>query len=155
MDTSWCFTQPTTPWICLRNANPLTRYSAYAPTPLTGSGTPLAIIGAYCLAGEISKLSSSSPSYNDLRPALESYEAVYHPWVNKIQDGIPPFAPGIFHPRTRFQRWLLTLCFKTLAMVFNWEWVQKRIGISDMEENHDGFLLPDYPEMVRVQDKIG
>ena len=137
--------------ICLGDA-------AYAPTPLTGSGTPLAIIGAYCLAGELSEVESAEStqlSYEQLRHALEAYEALYHPWVSKIQNTIPPFLPGAFHVRTKWQRWLLTTFFRTVSMILSWKWVQKRFGIEDMEENHDGFILPVYDEMVRVEEKSG
>jgi 2-polyprenyl-6-methoxyphenol hydroxylase-like FAD-dependent oxidoreductase len=108
--------------VCLGDA-------AYAPTPLTGSGTPLAIIGAYCLAGELSKFSpepsneQSEPkelSCEDIRSALAAYESLYHPWVSKIQNTIPPFLPGAFHTRTSFQRWLLSIFFRTVSMIFNW-----------------------------------
>ena len=53
--------------------------TAYAPTPLTGMGTSLAILGAYNLAGEISKLSV------DQHPAaaFDAYEKTFRPFVEK------------------------------------------------------------------------
>lgn len=73
--------------VCLGDA-------AYAPTPLGGEGTTLAITGAYILAGELSKLERNDhPSI-----ALESYESSFHPFVEEVQH-IPFFIPSIAHPQ--------------------------------------------------------
>jgi 2-polyprenyl-6-methoxyphenol hydroxylase-like FAD-dependent oxidoreductase len=125
--------------ICLGDA-------AYAPSPLTGSGTPLAIIGAYCLAGELSKL---RPDEHPGR-ALEAYEAVYHPWVASRQDGIPWVLPGVAHPSTAFQRWIISMVLSAFSKVLNSPWVAKKLAFGDPEENNDGFVLPPYPELDKM-----
>ena len=125
--------------ICLGDA-------AYAPSPMTGSGTPLAIIGAYCLAGELSKL---QPAEHPSR-ALEAYEAVYHPWVNGRQDGIPWVLPGGAHPTTAFQRWIVWTVLSTFSRLLNISWVAKKLAHQDPEANNDGFVLPPYHELDKM-----
>lgn len=130
--------------------------AAYAPSPLTGSGTPLAIIGAYCLAGELSKIAQDGQTqpYDALRAALEAYESLYHPWIIERQNSIPYGLPGLVHPRTKFQRWLLSLVFSTFAKILNVKWVAKWLAqFGDGEENTDGFDLPRYPELEKVEEK--
>ena len=67
--------------------------AGYAPSPMTGMGTSLAFIGAYVLAGEISK------QMDDIPAALESYERVLRPYVESVQK-LPPGIPWIVNPQT-------------------------------------------------------
>jgi 2-polyprenyl-6-methoxyphenol hydroxylase-like FAD-dependent oxidoreductase len=60
-----------------------------------GVGTTLAIEGAYILAGELSKIQSSS----DIPQALEKYEEVFRPLYAKMED-LPPGFPQILFPHT-------------------------------------------------------
>ena len=108
--------------------------TAYAPTPLTGMGTSLAITGAYMLAGELSKLEKGQhPS-----PALEAYERTFRPFVEQSQK-IPSFIPAIAHPETAWKRWLLQSFLSVLSTVVAIPWIAKRA------QNDDGFALPQYP----------
>ena len=66
--------------------------AGYCPTPLTGYGTSLAIIGAYVLAGEI----LSSP--DNVEKALASYQDLMLPFVKKVQ--YLPVGPQYLNPRT-------------------------------------------------------
>jgi len=113
--------------------------TAYAPTPLTGMGTSLAIIGAYVLAGELSKLGRDEhPS-----KALEAYESTLRPFVEQTQK-IPPFVPGFMHPETAWKRWLLQSGMSTLSRVAAFPWFASRLP--DAESRDDGFPLPQYSE---------
>ena len=67
--------------------------AGYAPSPFAGMGTSLAFIGAYVLAGEISR------QPNDIPAALESYERVLRPYVESIQQ-LPPGVPWIALPQS-------------------------------------------------------
>lgn len=67
--------------------------AGYAPSPLSGMGTSLALLGAYVLAGEISRQPDNIPA------ALESYERVLRPHVESIQK-LPPGIPWIVNPQT-------------------------------------------------------
>lgn len=108
--------------------------TAYAPTPLTGMGTSLAITGAYILAAELSKLDEGEhPS-----KALEAYESTFRPFVEQSQK-IPSFIPAIAHPETAWKRWLLQTSLSALSKVVAIPWVSHRM------RNDDGFQLPQYP----------
>jgi 2-polyprenyl-6-methoxyphenol hydroxylase-like FAD-dependent oxidoreductase len=110
--------------------------TAYAPTPLTGMGTSFAIIGAYVLAGELSKLSEGEhPS-----KAFEAYESTFRPFVEEMQE-IPRFVPGIMHPATAWKRWLLQTFISTLSRVVAIPWLNIRFGDEGFSEN---FQLPEY-----------
>ena len=67
--------------------------AGYAPSPFTGMGTSLAFIGAYILAGEISR------QPNDIPAALESYERILRPYVESIQK-LPPGIPWLVNPQS-------------------------------------------------------
>ena len=112
--------------------------SAFAPTALTGMGTSLAIVGAYTLAGELSKLNEGDhPS-----KALESYESIFRPFVEETQK-IPSFIPSVMHPETAWKRWLLQRSMSGIAKIVTTTWVAKRLPNPDIQ--NDGFPLPNYP----------
>ena len=66
--------------------------AGYCPSPLTGQGTSLALVGAYILAGCIA-------TYNDHKEALEQYEKQIRLFVDSIQQ-LPPGVPWIVNPQT-------------------------------------------------------
>jgi 2-polyprenyl-6-methoxyphenol hydroxylase-like FAD-dependent oxidoreductase len=112
--------------------------TAYAPTPLTGMGTSLALTGAYVLAGELSKQETTPTK------AFQAYESTFKPFVDNIQN-IPFFVPAIAHPQTAFKRWLLHTFVWTLSII-----VPKILSIpyfakKAATENDDDFPLPSYP----------
>ncbi|KAE9410455.1 FAD/NAD(P)-binding domain-containing protein [Gymnopus androsaceus JB14] len=100
--------------VCLGDA-------AYAPTPLTGAGTSLAIIGAY---------DGEHPS-----KALKAYESAFRPFVEEVQK-IPFFVPAIAHPQRAWKRWLLH------TFVVATPWLVKK---SDHNSSDEDFPLPQYP----------
>lgn len=57
-----------------------------------GAGTTLAIEGAYMLAGELSKIESTS----DIPMALENYESIFRPVYEKMDGLIPGFPQSLF-----------------------------------------------------------
>jgi 2-polyprenyl-6-methoxyphenol hydroxylase-like FAD-dependent oxidoreductase len=64
--------------------------AGYCPTPLTGLGTSLALVGGYVLAGEIAR--------GDHPRAFARYEEVMRPYVGRGQQlppgGVAGYAPG-------------------------------------------------------------
>jgi len=64
--------------------------AAWSPTPLTGLGTSLALVGAYVLAGELA-------ATDDLGVALRRYGEVLRPYVTSAQQ-LPPGGVGAFAP---------------------------------------------------------
>ncbi|KAE9410456.1 FAD/NAD(P)-binding domain-containing protein [Gymnopus androsaceus JB14] len=116
--------------VCLGDA-------AYAPTPLTGAGTSLAIIGAYVLAGEMSKLEDGEhPS-----KALKAYESAFRPFVEEVQK-IPFFVPAIAHPQSAWKRWLFHTFVWALSKVVATPWLVKKF---DRNSSDEDFPLPQYP----------
>ncbi|PQA93046.1 FAD-binding monooxygenase [Chryseobacterium shigense] len=67
--------------------------AAYCPTPLTGMGTTLAMVGAYLLAGELSR----RDRHED---AFAAYEKRMRPFVEKVQK-LPPGVPWLAHPKSK------------------------------------------------------
>ncbi|MDF2918227.1 MULTISPECIES: FAD-dependent monooxygenase [Microbacterium] len=67
--------------------------AAYCASPLSGMGTTLSLVGAYVLAGELGRS-------NDVDTALQRYEDVLRPFVERAQD-LPPGTPRLANPRSR------------------------------------------------------
>jgi 2-polyprenyl-6-methoxyphenol hydroxylase-like FAD-dependent oxidoreductase len=71
--------------------------AAACPTPMSGMGTSIAMVGAYVLAGEM------HTNGNDYAAAFSSYEAAMRPFVAEAQK----LAEGVswFIPATRMKLW--------------------------------------------------
>lgn len=91
--------------------------AGYAASPFAGMGTSLAFIGAYVLAGEVSRAmsqagsgsgsGSSSVSLSKTIPAaLDAYEKILRGYVESIQQ-LPPGIPWIICPQTSVGVWVL------------------------------------------------
>lgn len=120
--------------------------TAYAPTPLTGMGTTLAITGAHLLAGELSRLEKGEHP----KKAFEAYETAFKPWVEKQQE-IPWFAPDVAHPASPFKRWMFNTGIAALSaivrQVMATPWLMKRIRGEEQYEIKEDFPLPKYPAL--------
>ncbi len=68
----------------------LTGDAAWCPTPLSGIGTTLAIVGGYVLAGELA-------TQSDIPSALVRYDGVMRPFVKEGQN-IPKIVPRMLWP---------------------------------------------------------
>ncbi|KAK3710053.1 hypothetical protein LTR37_010484 [Vermiconidia calcicola] len=66
--------------------------AGYCPSPVSGQGTTIALIGAYILAGCIA-------TYTDYREAFRQYEIQMRPFVDSAQK-LPPGTPWIICPQT-------------------------------------------------------
>ena len=115
--------------------------AGYAPSPFTGMGTSIAFIGAYVLAGEISRQPDNMPA------ALESYERVLRPYVESVQS-LPPGIPWLLNPQS-------TLGVKVLESFVWGVGVLSKTGIVTLFSKlaayipmnligNDPFKLPDY-----------
>lgn len=117
--------------VCLGDA-------AFAPTPLSGIGTSLAIDGAYALAGELSKLADQEhPS-----AALEAYEKVFRPFVEEMQPA-PSWIAAAFHPNTGLTRWIFQSLISTFSRIVAIPWVRNKFT----EEDREDFKLPQYSRL--------
>ncbi|HEX4808164.1 MAG TPA: FAD-dependent monooxygenase [Bryobacteraceae bacterium] len=81
--------------------------AAYCPSPLSGMGTGMAVVGAYVLAGELAEADG------DYAVAFERYESLMRDFVKQCQ-GIADGGTNWFVPRTRFRLWLSTQMWKIL-----------------------------------------
>lgn len=121
--------------VCLGDA-------AYAPTPLTGAGTSLALIGAYVLGGELSKLVDGQHP----KDAIEAYDAQFRPHVETNQS-LPSFVPSIAFPNGTLKRWLLQTVIWAVAAVLPLiamiPWVARKIREENGDQPED-FPLPTY-----------
>ncbi|PNS21561.1 Ubiquinone biosynthesis monooxygenase COQ6, mitochondrial [Sphaceloma murrayae] len=108
--------------------------AAYAPSPITGEGTNLALVGAYVLAGELSE----TPL--DPKAAFAKYEERLRVFVDKAQS-IPLGGVGarIINPESKTGIWLLRTAFEVLAWTGLWK-------VADTGEP-EGMKLPEYPKM--------
>jgi 2-polyprenyl-6-methoxyphenol hydroxylase-like FAD-dependent oxidoreductase len=73
--------------------------AAYCPSPLAGAGTPLAMVGAYVLAGELKAANGNH------KQAFEAYEAQMRPYATQKQE-LPPGGGRGAMPRTKRGIWL-------------------------------------------------
>jgi 2-polyprenyl-6-methoxyphenol hydroxylase-like FAD-dependent oxidoreductase len=104
--------------------------AAWSPTPLTGLGTSLALVGAYVLAGELA-------ASDDLGTALARYEEVLRPYVTAAQK-LPPGGLGGFAP-TR----ALDIRLRLVGMRMMTRWPLKKV-IAGQFAKADDITLPDY-----------
>lgn len=103
--------------------------AAWAPSPFTGEGNQLAIIGAWVLAQELSR--NRSPV------AFEMYEKRLRSYVENAQS-IPlgGYAPYIFNPQTAWGIWLL----RTILHLVSWtirviSWTHLARMLPDQQHN--------------------
>ncbi|KAL7911583.1 FAD/NAD(P)-binding domain-containing protein [Trichoderma velutinum] len=66
--------------------------AAYCPSPLTGMGTTSGLVGAYVLAGEISrhcgKAQEGAKPTDGLDEAFKSYDDKFRPFINQVTHGV-------------------------------------------------------------------
>jgi len=81
--------------------------AAYCASPLAGQGTPMAVVGAYILAGELKQANG------DYEKAFTNYQNEMRGYVKKNQDSVGGTAV-FFIPKNNFMIWLRNLNFKLL-----------------------------------------
>lgn len=109
--------------------------AAYCPTPLTGMGTTLAIVGAYLLAGELSR-------HEKHEDAFGAYEKRMRPFVENIQK-LPPGVPWLAHPKSKFGVAVVNTVAGILASNIV-KSVGKLFSSKDKEVTKDDIELPDF-----------
>ncbi|CAK4031791.1 related to salicylate 1-monooxygenase [Lecanosticta acicola] len=93
--------------------------AGYCPSPISGMGTTVALVGAYVLAGEI----ANHP--NDLARAFEAYETRMRAFVATAQK-LAPGAPSMANPQTQWGIWILYLFLGLVA----WTGIMEKMGAS-------------------------
>ncbi|RDW59068.1 flavo protein monooxygenase [Coleophoma crateriformis] len=97
-----------------------------------GIGTTLAIESAYILAGELSRIKSSS----DVPQALERYEEVFRPLFVRSEE-LPPGFPQIAFPQTAWGLWLRDILLWLVSRSKVYKFFQGDSGISWKLPNYD------------------
>ncbi|KZL66291.1 oxidoreductase [Colletotrichum tofieldiae] len=127
---------------CYKNRVALIGDAGYAPSVLTGRGTTCALIGAYVLAGEISKhCSASSVRVTDGVPgALEAFDKEISSLMKTVQD--IGFNPSRLYPSSQ---WVITILQKILWLVaaLRIDKILQQFQSDDVE----GWKLPDYHDL--------
>ncbi|KAK8127175.1 oxidoreductase [Apiospora sp. TS-2023a] len=108
--------------------------AGYAPGP-TGTGTSLAMAGAYVLAGEIHR------HRGDLGAGLKGYDERMRPIVTGLQK-IPPLVHGFLAPQTAWGIWLRNNIFALICWTGFIDFAQKYFSAAFAETDKTG--LPDY-----------
>jgi 2-polyprenyl-6-methoxyphenol hydroxylase-like FAD-dependent oxidoreductase len=104
--------------------------AAYCPSPVSGMGASAALVGAYVLAGELSR-------HSDHRDAFAAYEKLMRPYVDLAQK-LPPGVPWIAHPKSRLG---VSLLRQVLRLASSPLW--QRLG-GPFASSADEIELPDY-----------
>jgi 2-polyprenyl-6-methoxyphenol hydroxylase-like FAD-dependent oxidoreductase len=105
--------------------------AGYSPTPLTGLGTTLALVGAYVLAGSLAQ------SDGAVSPALDHYQSVLRPFVATAQR-LPPGGATGFAPRSRPAIAMGAWSYRAMTT-----WPFDRM-LAPLFTKADGIDLPDY-----------
>jgi 2-polyprenyl-6-methoxyphenol hydroxylase-like FAD-dependent oxidoreductase len=108
--------------------------AGYAPGP-TGTGTSLAMAGAYILAGEI------AAHRGDLAAGLRAYNERMRPMIQDMQK-IPPLVPAAFAPYTAWGLWLRNTVFAIITRTKIINFVQRYFGSAFAEAGE--YKLPEY-----------
>jgi 2-polyprenyl-6-methoxyphenol hydroxylase-like FAD-dependent oxidoreductase len=105
--------------------------AGYCPTPLTGLGTSLALVGAYVLAGEL------AAADGDHRAAFAGYDRVLRPYVDQAQE-LPPGGAGGYAPSSAFAITARALSMRTMN-----HWPMRNILAAQFAKA-ENIALPDY-----------
>lgn len=112
--------------------------AAYAPSVLTGCGTTSAFVGAYVLAGEISKHCSGSNAKAGVPTALEAYDRCMRPFMKTVQN--IPLKPARMYPKSAWGVsvfYAIVWLFTTLRIDKLFQYIQS--------DDIKGWDLPKYP----------
>jgi 2-polyprenyl-6-methoxyphenol hydroxylase-like FAD-dependent oxidoreductase len=105
--------------------------AGYCPTPLTGLGTSLALVGGYVLAGEL------AAAGGDHRTAFTRYEQVMRAYVTRAQQ-LPPGGVSGFAPKSRA---VIRLRDFNMALMTRWP---MRLLLAGQFGKAGDIDLPDY-----------
>ncbi|HEY6812118.1 MAG TPA: FAD-dependent monooxygenase [Propionibacteriaceae bacterium] len=122
--------------------------AGYCPSPLTGLGTSLALVGAYVLAGELGTARDTMPPPDDavIRGAFEHYESRMRSYVQQAQE-LPPGGANGYAPKSK------------LRIVVGWasmRWSQRwpmRLLMERIFNKADAIELPNYENLGAAQRK--
>ena len=110
--------------------------AGYAPGA-TGTGTSLALTGAYLLAGEIVK------HKGDLSAGLRGYEERMRPIIDE-QSKVPRFLAEFVAPQTAWGLWVRNHIFAFITWTGIVEFLMKYVASAFASNDNNKYRLPDY-----------
>ncbi len=114
--------------------------AGYCPTPLTGLGTSLALVGAYILAGELAATfdDTTAPTKQDgIQGAFDRYETRMRPYVEQSQE-LPPGGVAGYAPQSA-----LRIALGWASMRWSQRWPMRPM-MERIFSKADAIDLPDY-----------
>ncbi|WP_329560887.1 FAD-dependent monooxygenase [Kitasatospora sp. NBC_01266] len=105
--------------------------AGWCPTPITGLGTSLALVGAYILAGELGKAAGNH------RTAFRAYEQLMRPYVTQAQQ-LPPGGVNSYAPTGA-----LAIRLRAMSMRSMSRWPMSKLLAAQAEKAGD-IKLPTY-----------
>jgi 2-polyprenyl-6-methoxyphenol hydroxylase-like FAD-dependent oxidoreductase len=122
--------------------------AGYCPSPLTGLGTSLALVGAYVLAGELATASDTMTPPDDavIRGAYERYENRMRPYAQQAQE-LPPGGTNGYAPKSR-----LRIAMGWASMRWSQRWPM-RLMMERIFSKADAIDLPNYENLGAAQRK--
>ena len=118
--------------------------AGYCPSPLTGLGTSLALVGAYILAGELATAATTTTDDAALQHAFDRYESRMRPYVEQGQE-LPPGGADGYAPRNR-----LRITLGRASMRWSQRWPLRTL-MDRMFSKADAIDLPDYADLSVAQ----
>ncbi|MFG2137998.1 FAD-dependent monooxygenase [Streptomyces sp. NPDC048650] len=115
--------------------------AGYCPTPLTGLGTSLALVGAYVLAGEL------AAAEGDHRVAFRNYDRVMRPYVGRAQE-LPPGGAAGYAPSSA-----LGIRLRNASMNSMTRWPMRNLLAAQFAKAGD-IDLPDYDRLAASADGV-
>ncbi|MFG3223952.1 FAD-dependent monooxygenase [Kitasatospora sp. NPDC048194] len=111
--------------------------AGYSPSPLTGLGTSLALVGGYLLAGEL------ATAQGDFRTAFTRYEDLMRPYVTRAQE-LPPGGMSGYAPHSA-----LTIRLRAASLRWMSRWPLRPLMAAQFAKAGD-IGLPHYPLPART-----
>lgn len=107
--------------------------AGYCPTPFTGLGTNLCLLGSYILAGELARQGS------DVTGALKSYEEKMRPLIDECQQ-ISSTGLGFAFPSSQLGSWIVH------QLIWSVSKLNGLFSTSQKKDDHEK-RIPSYPEL--------
>jgi 2-polyprenyl-6-methoxyphenol hydroxylase-like FAD-dependent oxidoreductase len=111
--------------------------AGYCPSPLSGLGTSLALVGAYILAGELAASHGATTEEVAISNAFDRYENRMRPYVEQGQE-LPPGGADGYAPKSRFR---IALGWASMRCSQRWP---LRALMERVFSKADAINLPDY-----------
>lgn len=114
--------------------------AGYGPSPISGKGTTSAFVGAYVIAGEITKHCTGPSAKDGVPAALEAYDRTLRPFMKTVQN--VNFRPGLLYPKSA---WGITIISTVLWLVSSLK--IDKLFLRLLSDDVEGWRLPDYPAL--------